>query len=102
MATLTSEKWITTHEGLSLWSETFGVAGDKPVLLIMGLAMQLTGWPDELVQLLVQTAPPSAQSAPLPTPERKQLSGPVVDPDNTPDVVTNQSEVDDLLASLGF
>lgn len=56
----------------------------------------------QLVQLLVQTAPPSAQPAPLPTPERKQLSGPVVDPEGTPDVVTNQSEVDDLLASLGF
>ena len=30
------------------------------------------------------------------------LSGPVVDPENTPDVVTSQSQVDDLLASLGF
>ena len=56
----------------------------------------------QLVQLLVQTAPPTAQPVPLPAPERKQLSGPVVDPDHTPDVVTNQSEVDDLLASLGF
>ena len=56
----------------------------------------------QLVQLLVQTAPPSVQPVPLPTPERKQLSGPVVDPEGTPDVVTNQSEVDDLLASLGF
>ena len=56
----------------------------------------------QLVQLLVQTAPPTAQPVPLPAPERKQRSGPVVDPDNTPDVVTNQSEVDDLLASLGF
>ena len=56
----------------------------------------------ELVQLLVQTAPPTAQPVPLPAPERKQLSGPVVDPEGTPDVVTNQSEVDDLLASLGF
>ena len=56
----------------------------------------------QLVQLLVQTAPPTAQPVPLPVPERKQLSGPVVDPEGTPDVVTNQSEVDDLLASLGF
>ena len=56
----------------------------------------------QLVQLLVQTAPPTAQPVPLPAPERKQLSGPVVDPEGTPDVVTNQSEVDDLLASLGF
>ena len=30
------------------------------------------------------------------------LQGPVVDPENTPDVVTDQSQVDDLLASLGF
>jgi chemotaxis phosphatase, CheZ len=30
------------------------------------------------------------------------LAGPVVDPERTPDVVTNQSQVDDLLASLGF
>ena len=56
----------------------------------------------QLVQLLVQTAPPTAQPVPLPAPERKQLSGPVVDPEGTPDVVTNQSEMDDLLASLGF
>ena len=56
----------------------------------------------QLVQLRVQTAPPTAQPVPLPAPERKQLSGPVVDPEGTPDVVTNQSEVDDLLASLGF
>ena len=56
----------------------------------------------QLVQLLLQTAPPTAQPVPLPAPERKQLNGPVVDPEGTPDVVTNQSEVDDLLASLGF
>ena len=56
----------------------------------------------QLVQLLVQTAPPTAQPVPLPAPERKQLNGPVVDPEGPPDVVTNQSEVDDLLASLGF
>ena len=56
----------------------------------------------QLVQLLVQTAPPTAQPVPLPAPERKQLSGPVVDPEGTTDVVTHQSEVDDLLASLGF
>lgn len=31
-----------------------------------------------------------------------QLNGPVVDPASTPNVVSSQSEVDDLLASLGF
>ena len=30
------------------------------------------------------------------------LHGPVVDPTNRTDVVSNQGEVDDLLASLGF
>ncbi len=31
-----------------------------------------------------------------------ELNGPVVDPASTPNVVSSQSEVDDLLASLGF
>ncbi len=56
----------------------------------------------QLVQLLVQTAPAGyAPTAPQPT-AREHLPGPVVDPKNTPDVVTDQSQVDDLLASLGF
>ena len=56
----------------------------------------------QLVQLLVQTAPAGyAPTAPQPA-EREHLPGPVVDPENTPDVVTDQSQVDDLLASLGF
>jgi chemotaxis protein CheZ len=55
----------------------------------------------QLVQLLIQTAPPNAQAAPIEAP-RAHLAGPVVDPEHTPDVVTDQSQVDDLLASLGF
>ncbi|MBV8617968.1 MAG: protein phosphatase CheZ [Curvibacter sp.] len=56
----------------------------------------------QLVQLVVETAP---HPVTLPTPTNhggEALSGPVVDPENTPDVVTDQSQVDDLLASLGF
>ncbi len=56
---------------------------------------------DQLVQLLIQTAPAHAQVQVAP-PEAPRLQGPVVDPANTPDVVTDQSQVDDLLASLGF
>jgi len=56
---------------------------------------------EQLVQLLIQTAPPSVQAAPIEAP-REHLAGPVVDPEHTPDVVTNQSQSDDLLASLGF
>ncbi|MFT3813671.1 MAG: protein phosphatase CheZ [Acidovorax sp.] len=58
---------------------------------------------EQLLQLLLQTAPPGAQPAqPAEAAPREALQGPVVDPGNTPNVVTNQSEVDDLLASLGF
>jgi chemotaxis protein CheZ len=57
---------------------------------------------EQLVQLLIQTAPPVA-IAKVPVAEhRPALSGPVVNPEGNPDVVTGQSEVDDLLASLGF
>jgi len=55
----------------------------------------------QLVQLVIQTAPPNAVAAPI-EPPREHLAGPVVDPEKTPDVVTDQSQVDDLLASLGF
>ncbi len=58
---------------------------------------------EQLVQLLIQTAPPNVQMpvAAVEAP-RAHLQGPVVDPVNTADIVTDQSQVDDLLASLGF
>lgn len=55
----------------------------------------------QLVQLLLQTAPADAPPA-VAVARREGLQGPVVDPGATPDVVTDQSQVDDLLASLGF
>jgi len=57
---------------------------------------------DQLVQLLIQTAPPNAHVPAAAEAKPAHLQGPVVDPENTPDVVTDQSQVDDLLASLGF
>jgi chemotaxis protein CheZ len=59
---------------------------------------------NELVQLLIQTAPvDAAVKATLPaTNYTPTLSGPVVNPEGNTNVVTAQSEVDDLLASLGF
>lgn len=57
----------------------------------------------QLVELLIQTAPADAPMPAMPAQtERPHLPGPVVDPEHTPDVVTSQSQVDDLLASLGF
>ena len=56
----------------------------------------------QLVQLLLQTAPTGA-APPAAAPERSEaLQGPVVNPEARADVVTDQSQVDDLLASLGF
>jgi chemotaxis protein CheZ len=62
----------------------------------------------QLVQLLVQTAPvdspTKASTAGETVTEITEpfLQGPVVNPEGNPDVVQGQSEVDDLLASLGF
>lgn len=67
----------------------------------------------QLVKLLVQAAPPEqAQKVEAaltahhqqhpPTVETAKLDGPVVDHEGRTDVVANQGEVDDLLASLGF
>lgn len=56
---------------------------------------------EQLVHLVIQTAPPNAVVA-LPEPTSHHLSGPVVNPQASSDVVTDQSQVDDLLASLGF
>ena len=53
---------------------------------------------DSLVKLLVQVMPPDQREKVDPN----VLHGPVVDATGRTDVVTDQGEVDDLLASLGF
>lgn len=53
---------------------------------------------DSLVQLLVQVVPPEQREKVDPS----VLHGPVVNPEGRTDVVSDQGEVDDLLASLGF
>ncbi len=53
---------------------------------------------DSLVKLLVQIVPPEQREKVDPN----ILQGPVVNPEGRTDVVANQGEVDDLLASLGF
>lgn len=57
---------------------------------------------EQLLHLVVQTAPPGNVPAPATPQAPAGLQGPVVDPAQTADVVTDQSQVDDLLASLGF
>jgi chemotaxis protein CheZ len=53
---------------------------------------------DSLVKLLVSVVPPDKREAV----DTAVLNGPVVNPEGRADVVSNQGEVDDLLASLGF
>ncbi len=53
---------------------------------------------DSLVKLLVSVVPPDKREAV----DTSVLNGPVVNPEGRTDVVSNQGEVDDLLASLGF
>lgn len=67
---------------------------------------------EQLVQLLLITAPGDTttklpvqeepKSEPKKTPTEPVLQGPVVNPEGNTEVVKSQSEVDDLLASLGF
>ena len=65
------------------------------VAKVVKLASELE---DSLVKLLLQVAPP----AQLDKVDPGVLQGPVVNFEGRTDVVTNQGEVDDLLASLGF
>lgn len=65
------------------------------VTKVVGLANDLEG---SLVKLLMQVIPPDQ----VHKVEQVMLNGPVVDASGRTDVVTNQGEVDDLLASLGF
>jgi len=53
---------------------------------------------DSLVKLLVQVVPPDHREKV----DSSILNGPVVNPEGRTDVVADQGEVDDLLASLGF
>jgi chemotaxis protein CheZ len=59
---------------------------------------------EQLVLLLIQTAPPdtSLKTPPAAREQGPALAGPVVEGQAHTDVVTDQSQVDDLLASLGF
>jgi chemotaxis protein CheZ len=65
------------------------------VTKVVALATQLE---EGLVKLLVQAAP----AGPAQKPDASVLAGPVIDPKGRTDVVADQGEVDDLLASLGF
>lgn len=76
-------------------SQDFHDLTGQVVAKVVSLANELE---DNLVKLLVQVVPPEQQHKV----EQVVLQGPVVDATGRTDVVSDQSEVDDLLASLGF
>lgn len=47
-----SEQFCDVGDGIRLCYETFGAAEDPPLLLIMGLGMQMIGWPEEFCEEL--------------------------------------------------
>ena len=86
---------IDQHLTDIMMAQDFHDLTGQVVAKVVALAADLE---DSLVKLLVQAAPPEqAQKV-----ESAILNGPVVNPEGRSDVVANQGEVDDLLASLGF
>jgi pimeloyl-ACP methyl ester carboxylesterase len=47
-----AEEFADVGRGITLCYETFGEASDPPILLIMGLATQMIGWPEEFCRQL--------------------------------------------------
>jgi chemotaxis protein CheZ len=84
---------IDAHLTDIMMAQDFHDLTGQVVAKVVSLAAELE---DSLVKLLVQAAPPEQKV------EASLLNGPVVSYAGRTDVVQNQGEVDDLLASLGF
>ena len=85
---------IDAHLTDIMMAQDFHDLTGQVVAKVVKLASDLE---DSLVKLLVQAAPPETVQK-----VESILNGPVVNPEGRADVVQNQGEVDDLLASLGF
>lgn len=66
--------------------------------VVKRIATVVQGLESQLVKLLLDSTPPERRVAVDPT----WLTGPAMQADQRQDVVSNQAQVDDLLASLGF
>ena len=86
---------IDRHLTDIMMAQDFHDLTGQVVAKVVALAADLE---DSLVKLLVQAAPHEQAYRVDPT----VLNGPVVNPEGRTDVVADQGEVDDLLASLGF
>ena len=86
---------IDAHLTDIMMAQDFHDLTGQVVAKVVALANDLE---TSLVKLLVQVVPPEQREKV----DLAVLNGPVVDSEGRSDVVNNQGEVDDLLASLGF
>ncbi len=86
---------VDAHLTDIMMAQDFHDLTGQVVAKVVTLANELE---DSLVKLLVSVVPPEQREKV----DNSALHGPVVNPEGRTDVVTNQGEVDDLLASLGF
>ena len=98
-----STKEVDGHLTEIMMAQDFHDLTGQVIAKVVTLAANIE---EQLIQLLLQTAPADAMAKPVitepPTEYTPSLNGPAVDAETNPDVVKGQSEVDDLLASLGF
>jgi len=90
-----STKRIDDHLTDIMMAQDFHDLTGQVVAKVVTLANDLE---DSLVKLLIQVVPEGVREQVDPS----VLNGPVVNPEGRTDVVSDQGEVDDLLASLGF
>jgi len=90
-----STKKIDDHLTDIMMAQDFHDLTGQVVQKVVTLANDLE---DSLVKLLIQVVPEGVREQVDPN----VLNGPVVNPEGRTDVVSDQGEVDDLLASLGF
>ena len=86
---------IDNHLTDIMMAQDFHDLTGQVVAKVVSLAKNLE---ESLVKLLLSVVPPDQREKV----DHAVLQGPVVNPEGRTDVVSDQSEVDDLLASLGF
>ena len=86
---------IDSHLTDIMMAQDFHDLTGQVVAKVVTLANDLE---DSLVKLLLSVVPPDQREKV----DMTVLQGPVVNPEGRTDIVSDQSEVDDLLASLGF
>jgi chemotaxis protein CheZ len=98
-----SSKIIDQHLTEIMMAQDFHDLTGQVIAKVVALAANIE---EQLVQLLIQTAPLELIAKETKPTEDKPyqplLEGPVIHSNGNADVVTNQSEVDELLASMGF